>query len=318
MQAAKAFLIAGALALGCAGSGADSIDLTKPVTGEAAVNAEKSYKKGVEEMKSSNFLEATRYFEWVKNNFPYSQYSALSELALADMRYDRDDLEGAAKAYEEFVKSHPSHPRSDYAAFRAGLARYKDKASDTFILPPSYEREQTPLKNALDSLNKFLAAYPTSSFAPEARALVIDCRRRLLQHDRYVAEFYWKRKAWNGTGARWMGIGQTYGDLDDGKVRGEAYWRAGEAYRNGGDALAETTALKRLLAQATPADSHRAPAEHRLAEMEKARVPAAALTPPEAKPASAVAPEAPPARKPPEVKPAESGPPEATPGAEKK
>ena len=30
-----------------------------------------------------NVMEATRYFEAVRNSFPYSQYAALSELALA-------------------------------------------------------------------------------------------------------------------------------------------------------------------------------------------------------------------------------------------
>src|SRR2546423_14889460 len=87
------------LIAGCAGSGKDTIDITKPVTGAEASNAAVAYNKALEEKKSQNFMEATRLFEWVRSNFPYSQYAALSELALADMAYERDDYGAAAVAY---------------------------------------------------------------------------------------------------------------------------------------------------------------------------------------------------------------------------
>ena len=297
---AAGLLLAGALALQGCGTNKDALDLTKPVTGEAANNAEKAFKAGEYERKSQNYLEATRYYEYIKQNFPYSQYAPLSELSLCDMIYQRDDFENAAKAYEEFVKSHPSHPRADYSSFRVGLARYQDKPSDAFILPPSYEREQTPLKNALDAFNRFLASYPTSPFVPEARIHAADCRKRLLLHERYVADFYSKRQAWAGSAGRWTNIAQNYGDLEGGKLRGEALWHAGEAWRAAKNLVAETQTLKRLVAQATPDDSHRAPAQKRLEELEKSQVAPAALglepkpaepKPPEVKPAEPKAPE---------------------------
>jgi outer membrane protein assembly factor BamD len=291
---------------GCwAATSADSVDITKPVVGEAATNAEKAYRRGEAERKSSNYLEATKYYEWVKNNFPYSQYSALSELALADMAFDRDDFDTSAKAYEEFVKSHPSHPMADFASYRVGLSRYNDKASDNFILPPSYEREQAPVRNALDAFNRFLAAYPTSKYAPEARSRIIDCRARLARHERFVAEFYWKRGAWQGSAGRFMALGQTYGDLDDGKLRGEAFWRAGEAFRKAGDPINERVALQRLLAQA-PQGPYRAEAERRLKEIPA--VPPAALG---VEPKTATPPTGAPAPAPPKEGPAAEPPPKA-------
>jgi len=270
-------LCAAALVAACAGPGAESVDITKPIVGEAATNAEKAFKRAEGERKSSNYLEATRYYEWVKNNFPYSQYASLSELALADMAFDRDDHESAAKAYEEFVKRHPSHPSSDYAAFRIGLARYLDRASDTFILPPSYEREQTPIKNALDAFNRFISGYPTSTHLADARKHAADCRRRLANHERYVAEFYARRQAWKGSAGRWLLLANSYGDLQGGKMRGEALWKAGEALRQAGDLIGERAALQRLVKEA-PDDARRADAERRLQQIPS--VPPAALQPP--------------------------------------
>ena len=301
---AAAALAAIALA-GCFGtSSAESIDITKPITGEAATNAEKAYRRGESERKSASYLEATRYYEWVKNNFPYSQYSALSELALADMAFDRDDWETSAKAYEEFVKSHPSHPRADYSSYRVGLARYNDKASDSFILPPSYEREQVPVRAALDAFTRFLAGYPTSALVPEAKIRRDDCRRRLAQHEQYVAGFYWKRNAWRGSAARWMNVAQTYGDLQEGKLRGEAYWRASEAWRKAGALPEEKVALQRLIAQA-PQDEHRPAAEKRLQEMKDNQVSPAALGLP---PAAEQKPKEPPAAVPHTIPPPSNSP----------
>jgi outer membrane protein assembly factor BamD len=261
----------------CAGS-KDNLDITKPVTGEAATNAQRAYQRGLEERKSQNFMEATRFFEWVRNNFPYSQYAALSELALADMAFERDDFTAAAAAYQEFVKIHPSHPRADYASFRVGLAHYQDRPSDWFLLPPSYEKDQGPIRAALDAFQRFTLSYPKSEFVSRAKDLIADCRERLAAHERYVAEFYWKRNGWRGSAGRWMGIADTYGDLQGGKTHAEALWRAALAWRNAKDPAREKATLQRLIQEA-PDSPHRREAEQLLKELPAAPAPAAPQPP---------------------------------------
>src|SRR5438552_19063339 len=165
----------------CAG-GKDGIDITKPVTGAEASNAAKAYEKGLQEKKDQNPLEATRFFEYVRNNFPYSQYAALAQLAIADMAFDRDDWPQAATLYQDFVKSHPSHPKADYASFRAGMAHFNDRPSDVFLLPPGYEKDQAPGREALEALDGFVSGYPKSDYVPEARQMMHDCREMPARH----------------------------------------------------------------------------------------------------------------------------------------
>jgi outer membrane protein assembly factor BamD len=255
-------LLCALLLAGCAG-GKDTLDITKPVTGAEATNAERAYKRGIAEKADKNYIDATRYLEWVRTNFPYSQYSSLAELAIADMAYEREDWSSAAAAYQDFVKSHPSHPKADYASFRVGLAYYQDKPSDFWLMPPSNEKDQTPIRSALDALQRFVISYPKSDLVPKARDIINACRERLAAHDRYVAEFYWKRNAWKGAAGRYLSLADAYGDLQGGRVRGDALWRAGEAYHNLGDRSAERKALQRLVDEA-PRSEHRAEAEARL------------------------------------------------------
>ena len=261
----RALLLSAGLACACAGS-ANNVDITKPVTGEASTNAEKAYKKGLEEKSVSGYIEATRYFEWVRNNFPYSQYAALSELALADMAYERDDYAGSAIAYGEFVKSHPSHPKADYSAFRVGLSHFSDRSSESVLLPPAHEKDQGPVRSALESFQKFLRQFPKSSLVNEARRLSDECRDRLAAHERYVADFYWKKQAWKGAAGRYLALADTYGDLRNGSVKAEALWRAGESLAQAGQPDEEREVLERLLAETTSPERRR-DAQTRLAEL---------------------------------------------------
>src|SRR5260370_1047221 len=260
----------------CAG-GKDAVDITKPVTGAEANNATRAYEKGLEEKKSQNYLEATRYFERVRNNFPYSQYAALAYLSLADMTYERDDYASAAAAYQDFVKSHPSHPKADYASFRVGLAHYQDRPSDFFLLPPSSEKDESPVTSALDALNRFVISYPKSEYITKARDLIHDCRERLAAHERYVANFYWKREAWRGAAGPATGLPHTYGDpqgrrVNDHPVRSRARRPPHTKART-----APNTALQRFLQEA-PNDPRRRDAEARLQQIPAAPPPAPPTT----------------------------------------
>ena len=269
----------------CSSFNKNAIDATKPLDAKDTSNAARAYERGMEEKKDQNVVDATRYFEAVRNSFPYSQYAALSELAIADMRYDTDDYTGAATAYTDFVKSHPSHAKADYAAFRIGLAHYQDKASDWFLLPPSYERDMTPVKQALEAFQKFVAAYPKSELVVKAKDLINECRERLAARERYVAGFYWKREAWRGAAQRLLVLADTYGDLDSGKLKGDSLWRAAVAYYNAKDTAAERTMLTRLV-QESPGDPHRGEAIALL----KALPPSAGETQPSPRPSSSLQP----------------------------
>jgi outer membrane protein assembly factor BamD len=264
------------LALGCA-SNKDAVDLTKPVTGAAASDAGKAYEAGLKARREQEFQDAIRYFEYVKNNFPYSQYAALAQLAEADMSFDHDEWANAATQYSEFVKGHPSHPQAAYAAYRVALAHYNDRPSDWFLLPPSYEKDQAPLRAAVDAYGKFLSNYPKSEYVPKAQIEMNDARQRLVAHDRYVAHFYEKRGEWRGAAGRYVAIAESYGDLQEGHVRADALWNAADAYRKAGDPASQRATLVRFV-QESPTDQRRQQADTIIASI-PADTPAKQLEP---------------------------------------
>ena len=85
-----------------------------------SLTAKQNYEKGLEELKDENFAEATRYFSFVKQKFPFSSYAVLAELALADTQFARGNYQEAIDAYKTFARLHPTHEKVEdgYVAFK--------------------------------------------------------------------------------------------------------------------------------------------------------------------------------------------------------
>lgn len=173
-------------------------------------DAESNLAKGDEALESKNFPEASRYFEYVKTKYPYIEASKTAELRLADTDYERERFIEARDRYQNFVRLHPTHPKVDYAAYRAALTHYREVPSDFFILPPSIEKDQVEVRAALAAMNEFLNTFTQSELAPEAKKVQTDVKRRLAEHELYVAEFYARRDRWPAVINRLQNVVKNY------------------------------------------------------------------------------------------------------------
>ncbi len=247
-----------ALTLACASS---RVSLTGEV--KYGKTAEEDYKAGEEELKGKNYAEATKFFEHVKNKYPFSKFAALSELRVADARFDQDHFIEAADAYQQFVKLHPAHEQADYAAFRVGLSHWKDGPSDFILFPHSFEKDQAQVRDAAKALDDFVKKYPDSKYKPEAGKILAQARSRLVEHEWYVAEFYAKRERWAGVASRLEGLVKDYpGSARESAALlelAEAYLKLDERYR-------AQQALQQLIVK-HPQDPRRPQAEKLLASL---------------------------------------------------
>jgi outer membrane protein assembly factor BamD len=198
MRSAVAFLTAVLLlASGCAA-------LTSGQAGEPeyVATADENLRLGSEALDNKDFLKAQKYFEYVRAKFPYQEAAREAELKLADLEFAREAFPEAREQYQSFIKLHPTHPRVDYAAYRAALTHVEEYPSEFFALPPSEEKDQGEIQSALLSMEEFRRQYPQSEFADEAKAHADDARKRLAEHELYVARFYQKRERWKAVAQR--------------------------------------------------------------------------------------------------------------------
>jgi outer membrane protein assembly factor BamD len=175
-----------------------------------AADAEGNLARGDAAMESKNHAEAARYYEYVKTKFPYLDVAKEAELKLGDAEFERERYVEARDRYQNFVRLHPSHPRVDYAAYRAALTHYKDIPSDFFLLPPAAEKDQVEVRNALTAMVDFTRTYPDSTLLPDAQKLIVEVKRRLADHELYVASFYASRDRWPAVVTRLTTVAKSY------------------------------------------------------------------------------------------------------------
>jgi len=176
--------------------------------------AKSNYHKGMEELEDENYPEAVKYFTFVKNKFPFSRYSASAELRIADALYAQEKYTESIDAYKLFINFHPTHKEvvNGYAAYRICSGYVKQIPSDWFLVPPSYEKDQSATRDALRELLGFMRIYPTSKYVPKVKKLYQQSVRRLVAHELYVARFYLDRDKPKAAIFRLEGVLKNYPD----------------------------------------------------------------------------------------------------------
>ena len=174
--------------------------------------AEKNYDYGMKELKASNWLTAQQYFQHIKSSFAFSRWATLAELGLADSEMGREQYTQAIDDYKAFIRAHPSHERvqDGYVAYRIGEGYHKQIPSDWFVVPPSYEKDQGPVLDALRELGAFREQYADSIYRDKAQKMYDDCVRRLADHELYVAGFYLKMNKPHAAISRLEGVVKKY------------------------------------------------------------------------------------------------------------
>lgn len=165
------------------------------LSADYAQTARENYELAVGEFSDKDWEEAIQYADFVRIRFPFSRYAVESELLIARAEFEQGNYITSQDAFRQFAKLHPTHEhtRNGWASFMAAASAYMNAPRGFFLLPPPEQRDQTPLREAMQELRYYFDHYagtPTESFAVKLRDEV---KRQLLEHELYVARFYLDR-----------------------------------------------------------------------------------------------------------------------------
>jgi outer membrane protein assembly factor BamD len=195
-----------------------------------SVSAQRNYEKGLTELGHKDWVAASKYFAFIKSRFPYSKYAVLAELRLADAEFGAEQFADAVDSYRLFAKFHPTHEMvvNGYASFRIGEAFFRQLRTGFWLVPPTYENDQTPTEDAEEELRKFLDKYPDSPYRKQAKAVLAKVGRKLAEHEWYAAKYYWNRDQPMGAVLRLRRLLDRYRGVG---FDVEALWLLGRAYK---------------------------------------------------------------------------------------
>lgn len=142
------------------------------------------YRQGEDHFASKQYDDAIAQWKKVREAYASTELSTNAELRIADAYFQSERYLEAASAYEDFRKLHPTHVQAPYALYRMGLSNYNQITG--------IDTDQTPEKNAVIYFEELLSRYPKSEYAAEVRDKLEVTVMKQLQHEQYVARFYYR------------------------------------------------------------------------------------------------------------------------------
>ena len=178
-----------------------------PPTFEDVPPAEELYTEGQKVLKKKHWWwfiptfnnnQAIETFQSIIDNYPYSEYAVLAELAIADSYFDEEKYEEALSYYRDFTDLHPQNDKVPYAIYQAALCHERR------VEAPN--RDQTATRQALDFLDQLLASYPYSEYGDEGEQLWRELRLQLALQVENIGDFYMDRGEWESAAERFRSL----------------------------------------------------------------------------------------------------------------
>src|SRR5215813_5033526 len=149
--------------------------------------ADKLYNEGLYLMNERKDLKAaTKKFEEVDRQHPYSDWARKSLLMSAYASYQSGDYDGCIGASTRYVTLHPGSPDAAYAQYLIAASHYDQI--------PDISRDQGRTEKAMAALEEVIRKYPTSEYAVNAKAKLEGARDQLAGKEMAVGRFYMQKR----------------------------------------------------------------------------------------------------------------------------
>lgn len=177
-----------------------SSDKDAPTQVETPV--EELYNGAQDALKAKNYEEATRLFEEVERQHPYSQWATKSQLMAAYSAYEGDNYDDAILALDRFIELHPGSEDIDYAYYLKALAYY-EQISDV-------ARDQGLTKDALEAFNTLVQRFPDSKYSRDAKLKMDLTNDHLAGKEMEIGRYYLNRGETNAAINRFRTVVKQY------------------------------------------------------------------------------------------------------------
>lgn len=182
--------------------------------------AQELFEAGMDAMGEKDYSDAQEYFNKLKDEFPFSHFALKAELALGDAYYLDEEYLLALDAYKEFEALHPSNENIPYVLYQIG--------NSNFNLFRSIDTRQENIKEALEYYYRLRETFPNTEYADAAKDRIVECRRKLAEHEINTADIFWRREQYGPAWHRYQYVVENFSDLP--KLREYAHRMARRSY----------------------------------------------------------------------------------------
>lgn len=160
------------------------------------------YNEAADALDAEEYTRATRLFEDVERQYPYSKWATKAQLMAAYAAYQNDSYDEAIFAINRFTELHPGNEDIDYAYYLKALAYY-EQISDV-------ARDQAMTEQSLKAFDTLITRFPNSQYTRDSklkRDLTLD---HLAGKEMEIGRYYLNRNQMNAAINRFRTVVKKY------------------------------------------------------------------------------------------------------------
>jgi outer membrane protein assembly factor BamD len=160
------------------------------------------YNKATAALEDKNYQDATKSFEEVERQHPYSQWATQAQLMAAYSSYLGQQYDDAIIALDRFIELHPGSKDIAYAHYLKALCYY-EQITDV-------ARDQAMTNQSLEAFNTLINRFPDSEYTRDAilkRDLTLD---HLAGKEMEIGRYYLNRNEINAAINRFRAVVKDY------------------------------------------------------------------------------------------------------------
>ncbi|HEV2896559.1 MAG TPA: outer membrane protein assembly factor BamD [Pseudaminobacter sp.] len=196
---ALSVLAAPAVLSGCMSSD-DDIDLATYV--EQTEPADVLYNQGLANLSAGRLKEASRKFDAVDRQHPYSEYARKSMVMGAFANYRQGNYDEAINAAKRYVSLYPSTEDAAYAQYIVGLSYFRQIRDVT--------QDQKESRRAIEAMEEVVQRWPESEYVDDAREKVRFARDQLAGKEMQIGRYYLERREYIAAVKRFRYVVENY------------------------------------------------------------------------------------------------------------
>jgi len=197
MRNKQKFLYLASILLLAACGTAKSVD--EPVE---QIDVDTLYNKAADALDAEDYAAATRYFEDVERQYPYSKWATQAQLMAAYAYYEGQRYDDALIALDRFIQLHPGNKDVDYAHYLRALCFY-EQISDV-------RRDQFLTEEALKAFDTLIRRFPDSKYARDAKLKQDLALDHLAGKEMEIGRYYLVRGHTNASINRFRAVVEKY------------------------------------------------------------------------------------------------------------
>lgn len=210
-------MLSAPLLLSACMSSDNDLDLSTYV--EQTEPADQLYNQGLANLSAGRLKEASRKFDAIDRQHPYSEYARKSMVMGAFANYRQGNYDDAVNSAKRYLALYPSTEDAAYAQYIIGLCYFRQIRDVT--------QDQKELRRAIEAMQEVVDRWPEFEYVEDAKEKIRFARDQLAGKEMQIGRYYLERREYIAAIKRFRGVVEGYSNT---RHVEEALARLTEAY----------------------------------------------------------------------------------------